>query len=181
MRREILLKGLVALLIGAALLSFGVLTGRSETSVISESALDDSYPYGFLGNHECSTTVHLFSGNYELYYNFSSTEEVREFYVCIFDPDGYEVESVYGPPALYQYQNANMVFETQKTGQYTLILGGRWISVQVDLHRLLQLAKMVYPFEITFYLGLPLFVGGFVVSLFGVLIKAKSTHWLDKL
>ena len=41
MRQEILLKGMVTLLISAAILSFGVLTGRSETSVISEDALDE--------------------------------------------------------------------------------------------------------------------------------------------
>ena len=175
------MKGLVPLLIGAVLMAFGVLTGRCETRVISENAFDDSYPCGFLGNHEYSATAYLLPGSYELRYDFSSTEEVREFYVCIFDPDGYEVESVYGPPVLYQYQNANVTFEAQKTGQHTLVLGGRWISVQVDLHRLLQSVKTVYPFEIIFYLGVSLFLGGFVVSLSGVLIKERPVHWLDKL
>ncbi|HKZ93055.1 MAG TPA: hypothetical protein VJ249_00540 [Candidatus Bathyarchaeia archaeon] len=181
MRQGIFVKGLVPLLIGAVLIVCGVLTGRSETSVVSENAFDGSSPYGFLGNHEYKATAYLLPGAYELRYNFSSTEAISEFYVSIFDPDGYEVKSIYGPPASYEYQNANLTFETQKTGQHTLILGGRWMSAQVDLHRLLQSAKVVYPFEIVFYLGVPLFVGGFTVSISGILMKNKPTHWLDKL
>jgi hypothetical protein len=181
MRQGIFVKGLVPLLIGVVLIAFGILTGRSKTWTVSENKLDDSYPYGFLANHEYSTTANLLPGSYELHYNFSSTEEVTEFYVCIFDPDGYEVKSVYGPPAQYQYQNANLTFETQKTGQHTLILGGRWASVQVDLSRFVQSVKTEYPFEAIFYLGMLLFIGGFILSLCGVLMKEKPTYWLDKL
>ena len=181
MRQDIFMKGLVLLVIGAVLILCGILTGRSETRVISENAFDDSCSYVFLGYYEYTATAYLPSGTYELRYNFSSTEDVREFYVRVFDPDGYEVKSVYGPPVPYQYQNANLTFEAQKTGQHAFVLGGRWMSVQVDLYRLLQSAKIVYPFEIIFYLGLPLFVGGFIVSIFGILMKKKPTYWLDKL
>jgi hypothetical protein len=181
MRQDIFVKGLVPLVIGAVLIVCGILTGRSETRVISDNAFDGSCPYGFLGNHEYAATAYLLSGTYELRYNFSSTEAVTEFYVCVFDPDGYEVKSVYGPPVPYQYQNANLTFEAQKTGEHAFVLGGRWMSVQVDLYRLLRSVKIVYPFEIIFYLGLPLFVGGFIVSIFGILIKKKPTYWLDKL
>jgi hypothetical protein len=181
MRQDIFVKGLVPLVIGAVLIVCGILTGRSETRVTTENAFDGSYPYGFLGNHEYAATAYLLPGTYELRYNLSSTEAVREFYVCVFDPDGYEVKSIYGPPVPYQYQNANLTFEAQKTGEHAFVLGGRWMSVQVDLYRLLQSAKIVYPFEIIFYLGLPLFVGGFIVSICGILIKKKPTYWLDKL
>jgi hypothetical protein len=180
MRHDIFVKGLVPLVIGAVLIVSGILTGRSEASVISESTFDDSCSYGFLGNHEYTATAYLFPGTYDLRYNLSSTEAVTEFYVCVFDPDGYEVKSVYGPPAPYEHQNANLTFEAQKTGEHAFVLGGRWMSVQVDLIRLLQLAKMVYPFEVIFYVGVPLFVSGFTVSISGILIKKKPTHWLDK-
>ena len=180
MRQDIFVKGLVPLVIGVVLILCGILTGRSESGVISESAFDGSCPYDFLGNHEYEATAYLLSGTYELHYNFSSSEAVSEFYVCVFDPDGYEVKSVYGPPATYQYQNANLTFETQRNGQHAFVLGGRWMSVKVDLYRLLRSAKMVYPFEIIFYVGVPLFVGGFVVSISGILMKKKPTYWLDK-
>jgi len=54
------------------------------------------------------------------------------------------------------------------------------MSVKVDLYRLLRSAKMVYPFEIIFYVGVPLFVGGFIGSISGILMKKKPTYWLDK-
>jgi hypothetical protein len=181
MRQDIFVKGLVPLVIGAVLILCGMMTGKSETMVISENAFDDSCPYDFLGNHEYAATTYLLPGTYELRYNFSSTESITEFYVCVLDPDGYELKSVYGPPASYQNQNANLTFEAQKTGEHAFVLGGKWMSVQVDLYRLLQSAKTVYPFEIVFYLGMPLFIGGFIASISGILMKKKPTYWLDKL
>jgi hypothetical protein len=149
--------------------------------LISESAFDDSCPYDFVDIHEYAATTYLLPGTYELRYNFSSTETITQFYVCVLDPDGYELKSVYGPPASYQYQNASLTFEALKTGEYAFILGGRWVSVQIDLGRQLQSEKTVYPFEIVFYAGLLLFVGGLFASISGVLMKKKSTYWLDKL
>ncbi len=160
MRQGIFVVGFVPLAIGAILIVCCIVTGRSETELISEDAFDDSRLYAFLDNHEYAATTFLLPGTYDLRYNFSSTESIIEFYVCLLDPDGYELKSVYGPPASYQYQNANLTFEAQKTGEHAFVLGGRWMSVQIDLDRQLQSNKIVYPFEIVFYAGLPLFVGG---------------------
>jgi hypothetical protein len=181
MRQDVFVKGMVPLAIGAILILCGIMTGKSETRLISESAFDDSCPYDFVDIHEYAATTYLLPGTYELRYNFSSTETITQFYVCVLDPDGYELKSVYGPPASYQYQNASLTFEALKTGEYAFILGGRWVSVQVDLGRQLQSEKTVYPFEIVFYAGLLLFVGGLFASISGVLMKKKSTYWLDKL
>jgi len=168
-------------MIGAILVALCIFTKRSETILAREDAFDGSYLYGFLGNHEYKATAYLLPGTYELRYNLSSTETVTEFYVSVLDPDGYEIKSLYGPPVLYQYQGANLTFETQKTGQHVFILGGVWISVQVNLYKLMQSTEMVYPLIIVFYLGLPLFTGGFIVSISGALMKEKPTHWYDKI
>jgi len=181
MRKEIFLKGLIVFMIGATLVALSIFTKRSETMLTREDTFDSSYLYGFLGNHEHKTNAYLLPGTYELHYNFSSTETVREFYVRVLDPDGYEITSTYGPPVLYQYQGANLTFETQKTGQHIFILGGLWISVQVNLYKLMQSTEMVYPLIIAFYLGLPLLTGGFIVSIFGALMKEKPTYWYDKI
>jgi hypothetical protein len=106
---------------------------------------------------------------------------VKEFYVRLLDPDDYEIESIYGPPAEYQHTTSNLTVETQKAGQYTLILGGKWLSVQVNIYKVTQSAKMVYPYEIAFYAGLPLLTGSVALSIVGVLMKEKPTYWLDKL
>jgi len=181
MRKDIFVKGLIVFMIGAILVLLGIFTKRSETMLTREDTFEGSYPYGFLGNHEYKAIAYLLPGTYELRYNLSSTETVREFYVSVLDPDGYEIKSLYGPPNLYQYQGANLTFETQKTGQHTFILGGLWISVQVDLYKLMQSTEIVYPLIIAFYLGLPLFTGGFIVSISGVLMQEKPTQWYDKI
>jgi hypothetical protein len=181
MRSDILVKGLILLVVGGVLIAFGILTGTSEATVTSADIFDGSYPYGFLGSHEYRATASLLPGMYELCYNFSSNETVREFYVSVLDPDGYSIESVYGPPTVYQNQSANLSFETQKTGQHTFILGGTWISVQLNLYKLTQSIKTVYPFEIALYFGLVLLTAGVIVSISAALMKEKLTYWLDKI
>lgn len=181
MRKGILIKGLVLLAVSGILIVLGISTGRSETTVASEDVFDCSYLYDFLGNHEYKAVTSLLPGTYNLRYSFSSDEPVKEFYVSLLDPDDYEIESIYGPPAEYQHPTSNLTVETQKTGQYTLILGGKWLSVQVNIYKLTQSAKMVYPYEIAFYAGLPLLTGSVALSIVGVLMKEKPTYWLDKL
>jgi hypothetical protein len=180
MRKGIFVKGLFVFMSGAVFIAFGIFTKRSETMLTREDIFNDSCPYGVLGNHEYKAIAYLFPGTYELLCNLSSTQTVREFYVSVLDPDGYEIKSIYGPPVLYQYQGTNLTFETQKTGQHTFILGGLWISGQVDLGKLMQSTEIVYPFKIVFYLGLPLITGGLIASIYGALIKEKPTHWYDK-
>jgi hypothetical protein len=181
MRSDIFVKGLVLLVVGGVLIAFGILTGTSEAEVTSADIFGGSYPYGFLGSHEYRATTSLLPGTYELCYDFSSNETVREFYVNVIDPDGYAIESVYGPPTMYQNQSANLNFETQKTGQHTFILGGRWESVQLNLYRLTQSIKTVYPYEIALYFGLVLLTVGVIVSISGAVMKEKLTYWLDSL
>jgi hypothetical protein len=168
-------------MIGAILIALGIFTKRSEPRLTVEETLDDSYYYGFLGNHKYKATAYLLLGTYEMHYNFSSTETIREFYVSVLDPDGYEINSIYGPPVQYQYQGANLTFETQKTGQHTFILGGLWMSVHVDLYKLLQSTDIVYPLITAFYVGLPFFAGGTIVGIFGALMKEEPTYWYDKI
>lgn len=181
MRKGIFVKGLIVFMIGAALVALGIFTKRSEPMVTVEDSLEGSYNYDFLGNHEYKATIYLLPGIYELHYNLSSSETVREFYVSVLDPDGYEIQSIYGPPVPYQFQGANLTFETEKIGQHTLILGGLWMSVQVELFRLMQSTEIVYPLIMSFYVGLPFFAGGTIVSIFGALMKEKPTYWYDKL
>jgi hypothetical protein len=181
MRKGIFVKGLIVFMIGAALVALGIFTQRIETTVTAEDALEGAYNYDFLGNHEYEATIYLLPGTYELHYNLSSSETVREFYVSVLDPDGYEIKSIYGPPVPYQYQGANLTFETQKIGQHTFILGGLWTSVQVKLFRLMTSTEIVYPLIISFYAGLPLFAGGTIVGIFGALMKEKPTYWYDKI
>jgi hypothetical protein len=179
-RKGVLVRGLILLIVGGVFIMFGILTGTSETTVAREDILVGSNPYGFLGNHEYKTTADLLPGIYELRYNFSSTETVREFYVRVLDPDGFEIKSVYGPPTMYQNQSTQFTFETLKTGQYTLILGGRWISIQVNLYKLTESTKTIYPYEIALYLGLLLLAGGVIVSISGALMKEKrQPQWFD--
>jgi hypothetical protein len=182
MRKKILVRGLVLLIVGGIFMVFGVLTGTSKTTMTSEDVFDSSYRYDFLGNHEYKTTANLAPGTYKLRYNFSSTETVREFYVKVLDIDGSEIISVYGPPTVYQNQSAQLNFDTPNGGQHALILGGRWISVQVNLYKEAQSTKIIYPYEIVLYLGLLLFMGGAVSSIFGVLMKEKGQErWIDRL
>lgn len=181
MRKEIFVRGSMVFIIGTILVAIGILTRRCETTLTRDNAFDGLHLYDSIDNHEYKPMVDLLPGTYELCYNFSSIETIREFYVNVLDPDGYEIKSIYGPPAMYVYQGANLTFETQKTGQHTFLLGGRWISVQVDLDKLTQSTEIMYPFIIAFYSGLPLFAGGIVVSISGALMKEKPTHWFDKI
>jgi len=175
-----LVRGLILLIVGGVVMTLGVLTGTRETTVISENIFYDSYSYGYLGSHEYRTTVSVIPGTYELHYNFSSTETIREFYVSVLDPDGYEIKSVYGPPAVYQNQSAKLTFETQRSGQHTLILSGEWISVQVNLTKLTEVTKTVYPYEIVLYPSLLLFMVGAVLSIAGAWVKEKNQpQWFD--
>jgi hypothetical protein len=181
MRKEICVKSLIPVMIGGILIVLGILTRTSAITVIYEKVLDDSYAYGFLGDHECRATADLSLGTYELRYNFSSTETVKEFYVSVLDPDAYEIKSLYGPPTVYESSSANLTFETQKSGQHTFILGGRWVSVHVDLFKSTQSTKIGYPYEIVLYVGLPLLTGGAIAGIFGALMKEKPTYWLDQI
>jgi hypothetical protein len=181
MRKAICVKSLIPVMIGGLLVVLGILTRTSATTIIYEKVLNNTYSYGFLGEHECEVTADLSLGAYELRYNFSSTETIKEFYVSVLDPDGYEIKSLYGPPAVYQPSSANVTFETQKSGQHTFILGGRWISVHVDLFKSTQSTKIDYPYEIVLYVGLPLLTGGAIAGIFGALLKEKPTYWLDKI
>lgn len=180
MRSKILLSGLILAIIGSAFTLFGTLTGNNETTTTRQNILDNSYPYSYLGSHEYRTNANLVSGYYELRYEFSSNETVREFYVSVLDPDGFEIGSVYGPPAVYQNQSSQLTFDTQKAGQHTFILGGKWVSVQVNLVKLTSTTKVVYPYEIILYIGVLLLASGGVVSLSGVLMKEKHPRrWFD--
>lgn len=158
----------------------GVLTGTSEIATTREDISNVSHTYDFLGNHEYTTPVDLLPGTYELVYNLSSTETVTAFYVRVFDPDGGEKASVYGPPTVYQ-SLGTLTFETQRTGQHSLVVGGTWISVQVTLYKLTQSNKMVYPYEIVLYLGVVFLTAGVIASISGVLMKEKrQAQWYDK-
>ena len=180
MRKGILVKGLVLLIVGVLFITLGALTGTSESIVNSEDIFNSSYSYDFLVNHEYRTTANLLPAAYELRYNFSSTETVTEFYVKAIDPDGYEMKSIYGPPTTYQNQTAKLTFETLRTGEHTFILGGTWTSVRINLFKLTQTTKIVYPFEITLYAGLVFFICGATLSILGVQMKEKHRpQWFD--
>jgi hypothetical protein len=160
----------------------GVLTGTSETVTTREGVSNDSHSYGSLDTHVYSTPpVDLMSGTYELRFNFSSSEVVSPFYVRVFDPDGIEIASVYGPPPVYQNQSAQLTFETQRAGQHTFVLGGRWVSVRVTLYRLTQSTRTVYPYEVVLYAGLVLLTGGVILTLSGASMKEKrQAQWYDQ-
>lgn len=158
----------------------GLLTGTSETGMFREDILDVTHVYDSAGTHEYTATTDLLRGTYDLHYNLSTDGAVTQFYVSVLDPDGYEIRSVYGPPAVYTYSTANLTFETQKTGKHIFIFGGRWVSVQVKLSRLIWSTKTTYPYEIMFYAGLPLLISGVIVYVLGALMKEKPAHWLAK-
>jgi hypothetical protein len=173
MRKQMLVRGLILLIVGGVVMTIGVLTGTRETTLVSENIFSDSHPYGYFGSHEYRTTATLIPGTYELHYNFSSTETIKEFYVIVQDTEGYEIKSVYGPPAVYQNQSAKLTFETQRSGQHTFIFGGEWTSIQVNITKLTQVTRTVYPYEIVLYPSLLLITVGFVLSIFGVSVKEK--------
>jgi hypothetical protein len=180
MRSRVLLLGITLFVIGGGFTLLGTITGTTETIITHEEALNNSYDYDYLGSHEYKTNVNLVPGSYELHYSFSSNETVTEFYVNVLDPDGSDIESVYGPPTVYQNQNAQFSFETQKAGLYTFILGGKWTSVQVNLDKLTQSTKIVYPYEVLLYLGLVFLMGGGISGLCGAAMKKKRTcRWYD--
>jgi len=180
MRSELFSKGLVLLAVGGIFMLLGIVTGISETNMASEDILDATYVYGFTDTHEYTATANLLPGIYDLHYNLSTDGTVTQFYVSVLDPDGYEIKSVYGPPAVYNYPTANLTFETQKTGQHTLVLGGKWLSVQVKLNRLLWSTKTTYPYNVAFYVGLPLLISGVILYILGASMKEKPRHWLDR-
>lgn len=180
MRNELFFKGLVLLAVGGVFMLLGLLTGTSETGMFREDILDVTHVYDSAGTHEYTATTDLLRGTYDLHYNLSTDGAVTQFYVSVLDPDGYEIRSVYGPPAVYTYSTANLTFETQKTGQHIFIFGGRWVSVQVKLSRLIWSTKTTYPYEIMFYAGLPLLISGVIVYVLGALMKEKPAHWLAK-
>jgi len=181
MRKGILLEGSILLIVGVLFITLGTLTGTSENTMTSEDIFNSSYSYDFLGNHEYRTTADLLPATYELRYNFSSTGTVTEFYVKALDPDGFEIKSVYGPPTTYQNQTAKLTLTTQRTGQHTFILGGTWTSVQINLFKLTQTTKTVYPYEITLYVGSILLISGATLSILGVQMKEKrQPQWFDE-
>jgi len=180
MRNELFFKGSVLLAVGVIFMVLGVLTGTTETRRVNENVLDTAHVYEFVDVHEYTATADLLPGTYDLHYNLSTEGTVTQFYVTVLDPDGYEIGSVYGPPAVYNSSVAIFTFEAQKTGQHTFVLGGRWVSVQVKLYRLIWSTSTMYPYEIMFYVGLPLLMSGVVVYVVGALMKEKPRHWLER-
>lgn len=112
-------------------------------------------------------------------YSFISNETINQYYVIILDPDGSELASILGPPPAYDAPKA-ITFQTQRAGVHTLILGGRWTTVQITIDKQTQVVKTTYPYEITIYMGIVLFITGVPLSLLGASIKEKrQPQWYD--
>jgi hypothetical protein len=178
MRKLLLKRGLILITIGTLFMLFGTLTGNVQTTTSTESIYNDSYAYPSLDSHQYKTTINLQPGTYELQYTFT-TEPINQFYVIIVDPDSYELESIYGPPATYQTP-MTLAFQTQKLGQHTFTLAGTWTTVQINLNKLTLTTKTTYPYEITLYIGIALLTAGVPLSLIGASIKEKrQPQWYD--
>ena len=179
MRKQLLKRGLILTTVGTLLLLVGTLTGTIQTITNTENIYNDSHPYPTLDNHQYATTTNLQPGTYQLLYTLTSTQPINQFYIIVLDPDGYETESTYGPPATYRPPMA-LTFQTQKTGQHTLKLGGIWTTTEINLNKLTQTTRSVYPYEITIYIGITLFATGVPLSLIGASIKEKhKPQWYD--
>mgnify|MGYP006268692379 CR=1 FL=1 len=179
MREHLQKRGIILTAIGTLLLLLGILTGTTQTTTNTENIYNDSHTYPTLDSHEYTTTTNLQPGAYELQYTFKSTEPINQFYIIILDPDGYEIKSTYGPPTTY-HPPMTLTFQTQKTGQHTLKLGGIWTTTEINLNKLTQTTRIVYPYEITIYIGITLFATGVPLSLIGASIKEKhKPQWYD--
>lgn len=179
MRKQLLKQSLIITTIGTILILLGTLTGTAQTTTTTEAVYNDSHAYTRLETHEYTANMSLQPGTYQLQYNFTSTQPIDKFYVIILDPDSYEVNSTRAPPATYQTP-MKLAFQAQENGQYTMILGGTWITVQISLTKVMQTTKIVYPYEIALYIGIALFTIGVPLSLIGASINEKrQQQWYD--
>ena len=142
-----------------------------------ENVFHKGFNFGNVGYHEYETKAYLIPGTYELHYYFSSTETEREFYVRVLDPDGSEIKYVYGNTP--EESNGQFTFETQKTGEHTFQFGGKWLTFDAFLYKLIKGEKIVYPYELALYFGLLLLLVGAIMSISAALVREKKDKVSD--
>lgn len=176
MNKIIFLHGIVLMIIAGILMAISTIQRTSDVTVqeyIAErhvGALPDNW-------HDEKIRIYLVPGTYGLYYSFRLAETTITYNLSVLDPDGVPAKQVF--ETLMTERQDFLIFDTVKTSSqqarpYYFHVKGQFFNMVLHLYRLKQETITVYPYEASFAIGLPFFIGACATIIAGSFFKKRT-------